>query len=177
MLTNDFLGDNIARLGFGAMRLPIIDGDASNVDQATLDAMVDTAIKEGINYFDTAYPYHGGMSEIALGRSLARYPRDRYFFADELRALSLQGSSTNEMSDARNALANGDYKDIGQILGDACRHAWSEAEEVAPKPRAQVVHELHRLQVRRILRIRLTPRRCTWRPSRGFCGPSPCRGR
>ena len=81
MLTNDFLGDNIARLGFGAMRLPIIDGDASNVDQATLDAMVDTAIKAGINYFDTAYPYHGGMSEIALGRSLARYPRDRYFFA------------------------------------------------------------------------------------------------
>ena len=81
MLTNVFLGDNIARLGFGAMRLPIIDGDASNVDQATLDAMVDTAIKAGVNYFDTAYPYHGGMSEIALGRSLARYPRDSYFFA------------------------------------------------------------------------------------------------
>lgn len=81
MLTNDFLGDNIARLGFGAMRLPIIDGDASNVDQATLDAMVDTAIKAGVNYFDTAYPYHGGMSEIALGRSLARYPRGSYFFA------------------------------------------------------------------------------------------------
>ena len=81
MLTNDFLGDNIARLGFGAMRLPIIDGDASNVDQATLDAMVDTAIKAGVNYFDPAYPYHGGMSEIALGRSLARYPRDSYFFA------------------------------------------------------------------------------------------------
>lgn len=81
MLTNDFLGDNIARLGFGAMRLPIIDGDASNVDQATLDAMVDTAIKAGVNYFDTAYPYHGGMSEIALGRSLAHYPRDSYFFA------------------------------------------------------------------------------------------------
>ena len=81
MHTNDFLGDNIARLGFGAMRLPIIDGDAPNVDQATLDAMVDTAIKAGVNYFDTAYPYHGGMSEIALGRSLARYPRDSYFFA------------------------------------------------------------------------------------------------
>ena len=81
MLTNDFLGDNIARLGFGAMRLPIIDGDASNVDQATLDAMVDTDIKAGVNYFDTAYPYHGGMSEIALGHSLARYPRDSYFFA------------------------------------------------------------------------------------------------
>lgn len=81
MLTNDFLGDNVARLGFGAMRLPVIDGDASNIDQAALDTMVDTAITAGVNYFDTAYPYHGGMSEIALGRSLARYPRDRYFLA------------------------------------------------------------------------------------------------
>ena len=81
MLTNDFLGDNVARLGFGAMRLPVIDGDASNIDQAALDTMVDEAITAGVNYFDTAYPYHGGMSEIALGRSLARYPRDRYFLA------------------------------------------------------------------------------------------------
>lgn len=40
MLTNDFLGDNVARLGFGAMRLPVIDSDASNIDQVTLDAMV-----------------------------------------------------------------------------------------------------------------------------------------
>lgn len=67
MLTNDFLGDTIARLGFGAMRLPIIDNDASNIDQATVDAMVDAAITAGVNYFDTAYPYHGGMSEIVLG--------------------------------------------------------------------------------------------------------------
>lgn len=81
MLTNDFLGDNVARLGFGAMRLPVIDGDASDIDQATLDAMVDTAIEAGVNYFDTAYPYHGGMSEIALGRSLTRYPCNRYFLA------------------------------------------------------------------------------------------------
>lgn len=81
MLTNDFLGDNIARLGFGAMRLPVVDGDASNVDQPALDAMVDAAIAAGVNYFDTAYPYHGGMSEIALGRSLSRYPRERFFLA------------------------------------------------------------------------------------------------
>lgn len=81
MLTNDFLGDNISRLGFGAMRLPVIDGDASNIDQAALDAMVDAAMAAGVNYYDTAYPYHGGMSEIALGRSLARYPRDSFFLA------------------------------------------------------------------------------------------------
>lgn len=70
MLTNDFLGDNVARLGFGAMRLPVIDSDASNIDQVTLDAMVDTAIKAGVNYFDTAYPYHGGMSETRLAARL-----------------------------------------------------------------------------------------------------------
>lgn len=81
MLTNDFLGDTVARLGFGAMRLPVIDGDASNIDQATVDAMVDTAIAAGVNYFDTAYPYHGGMSEIVLGKSLARYPRESYYLA------------------------------------------------------------------------------------------------
>lgn len=81
MLTNDFLGDTVARLGFGAMRLPVIDGDASNIDQATVDAMVDTAIAAGVNYFDTAYPYHGGMSEIVMGKSLARYPRESYYLA------------------------------------------------------------------------------------------------
>lgn len=79
MLTNGFLGDEVARLGFGAMRLPIIDGDASKIDQAATDEMVDAAIAAGVNYFDTAYPYHGGMSEIALGRSLTRYPRESFY--------------------------------------------------------------------------------------------------
>ena len=83
MLTNDFLEDEVARLGFGAMRLPVVDGDASHVDQAQVDAMVDAALASGVNYFDTAYPYHGGHSEIALGRSLARHPRESYFLASK----------------------------------------------------------------------------------------------
>ncbi len=81
MLTNAFLGDEVARLGFGAMRLPVIDGDASNIDQAQTDEMIDAAIAAGVNYFDTAYPYHGGLSEIVLGKSLARYPRESFFLA------------------------------------------------------------------------------------------------
>lgn len=83
MLTNDFLGDEVARLGFGAMRLPVVDGDASHVDQAQVDAMVDAALAAGVNYFDTAYPYHGGRSEIALGELLARHPRDSFFLASK----------------------------------------------------------------------------------------------
>lgn len=81
MLKNDFLGEEAARLGFGAMRLPVIDGDTTAIDQEQLDRMVDAARAAGVNYFDTAYPYHGGMSEIALGKSLSRYPRDSYLLA------------------------------------------------------------------------------------------------
>lgn len=79
MLSNEFLGDKVSRLGFGAMRLPVIDGNQAAIDQEALDVMVDAALAAGVNYFDTAYPYHGNMSEIALGKSLARYPRENFY--------------------------------------------------------------------------------------------------
>lgn len=65
------------------MRLPVVDSDQAAIDQPALDAMVNTAIASGVNYFDTAYPYHDGLSEVALGKSLARYPRDSYYLADK----------------------------------------------------------------------------------------------
>lgn len=79
MLKNDFLGNEVSRLGFGAMRLPIIGDDQGKIDQVELDKMIDAAISGGINYFDTAYPYHNNMSEIAIGRSLSRYPRESFY--------------------------------------------------------------------------------------------------
>lgn len=57
-------------LGFGCMRLPIIDGDPGNIDQEKTTEMIHAAIKAGVNYFDTAYPYHNQKSEIALGKAL-----------------------------------------------------------------------------------------------------------
>lgn len=45
--------------------------------------MVDYAIKRGINYFDTAWGYHSGRSELVMGKLLSRYPRDRFFLADK----------------------------------------------------------------------------------------------
>lgn len=83
MLMNEMLGEKVSRLGFGAMRLPVLDGDMARIDQALLESMVDTALEAGVNYFDTAHPYHGGMSEICLGRALARHPRESYLLASK----------------------------------------------------------------------------------------------
>ena len=69
---------SLSSLGFGAMRLPLL-ADGNTIDQQALDRMVDTAMAAGVNYYDTAQPYHGGMSEVALGKSLARYPRSSWY--------------------------------------------------------------------------------------------------
>ncbi len=55
-------------LGFGCMRLPTIDGKPGNIDQDKTNEMIHTAIEGGVNYFDTAYPYHEEQSESALGK-------------------------------------------------------------------------------------------------------------
>ena len=74
----------ISRLGFGAMRLPVVDGNPQEIDQGKLDEMVDLAMSEGINYFDTAFSYHGGMSEVCLGKSLRRYHRNSFYLASKM---------------------------------------------------------------------------------------------
>lgn len=77
-------GDNISALGFGCMRLPIINGEAGNIDYKSAQEMVDYAISRGINYFDTAYVYHEGSSELFIGEALKKYPRESYFIADKM---------------------------------------------------------------------------------------------
>ncbi|HJB55743.1 MAG TPA: aldo/keto reductase [Candidatus Olsenella avistercoris] len=83
MLYRDFKGLSLSRLGFGAMRLPCVDGDDAAPDQAAVDEMVDYALEQGVNYFDTAWGYHAGNSEVVLGRALARHPRDSFYLADK----------------------------------------------------------------------------------------------
>ena len=81
MILHTFQNLQLSALGFGAMRLPVLPN--GEIDTGELDRMVDAAIAAGINYFDTAYPYHGGKSETAIGKSLSRYPRESWYLADK----------------------------------------------------------------------------------------------
>jgi len=82
MIQRTFQDLKLPLLGFGAMRLPLMEG-TSAIDEAHTEAMVDYAMAHGLNYFDTAYPYHGGLSEVVISRLLKKYPRDSYYLADK----------------------------------------------------------------------------------------------
>lgn len=76
------LGAEVSLLGFGCMRFPL---DAQgNIEEKEAEEMLDTAIKSGVNYIDTAYRYHNGDSEPFVGRVLNKYPRDSYYLATKL---------------------------------------------------------------------------------------------
>lgn len=83
MICREFQGEKLSALGMGAMRLPVVDGDDARIDEAAAAAMVDYAMAHGVNYYDTAWGYHNGNSELVMGRALARYPRESYFLADK----------------------------------------------------------------------------------------------
>lgn len=75
----------VSMLGFGCMRFPT-NGRGRNapVDEAETQLLVDYAYAHGINYYDTAYVYHGGKSEGIIGKALKKYPRESYYLADKM---------------------------------------------------------------------------------------------
>ena len=74
-------GEKISRLAFGTMRFPKLEDGSLDSDQ--IQAMTDYAIANGVNYFDTAWPYHDGLSEVEIGKALSKYPRESFYLADK----------------------------------------------------------------------------------------------
>ncbi len=79
--TKKFKNLDISAIGFGLMRLPL---KFTEPDVSETQRMVDYAMEHGINYYDTAWFYHGGKSELTAGKVLKKYPRNSYYLADKL---------------------------------------------------------------------------------------------
>ena len=74
---------SLSALGLGCMRLPTVEGDASVIDEEKTTEIVAYAMANGVNYYDTAWGYHGGNSETVMGKILSRYPRESFYLADK----------------------------------------------------------------------------------------------
>ena len=83
MVYKEYQGLKLSSLGMGAMRLPVVAGDDFRIDEKAAMKMVDYAMEHGVNYYDTAWGYHGGQSEIVMGKALKKYSRDRFYLADK----------------------------------------------------------------------------------------------
>lgn len=81
MIYKNFKDKKLSLLGFGTMRLPL--NAEGRIDEPQVEEMVEYAMSQGVNYFDTAYPYHDGESERVIGRILSRYPRETFYLADK----------------------------------------------------------------------------------------------
>lgn len=89
MIYNAYQNVKLSALGMGAMRLPQKgEGFNSPVDYDRAEEIIDYCVSQGVNYFDTAYVYHNGESEVCLGKALAKYPRDSFYIADKYNLLA-----------------------------------------------------------------------------------------
>ena len=89
--------ENLKKLGFGCMRLPMLDVENNKVDMEQFCKMVDTFMAKGFKYFDTAYMYHNYQSELFVKEALVkRYPRESFLLADKLPTMQLKSIEDNK---------------------------------------------------------------------------------
>lgn len=94
MIYKEFRGLQLSSLGLGGMRFPILaDG---SVDEAATAEMVACAMKNGVNYYDTAYNYHKGNSETVMGKILSAYPREQFYFATKFPGFDVNNLKRHE---------------------------------------------------------------------------------
>ena len=90
MIYHDFQGLKLSALGMGNMRLPVLAGDDSRIDEAAAKEILATCMAGGVNYYDTAWGYHSGNSELVVGKLLAEYPRYSFYLASKFPGYDLR---------------------------------------------------------------------------------------
>jgi predicted aldo/keto reductase-like oxidoreductase len=113
MVYKEFQDLKLSALGMGCMRLPVVNDNNGQVDQTVTEAMVNYAMDHGVNYYDTAWGYHSGNSEIAIGKALAKYPRDSFYLADKFPGYDLANmDKVEEIFEAQLKKCQVDYFDF-----------------------------------------------------------------
>jgi len=84
MIYKQFKDKKLSYLGMGNMRLPKIEGQGEKIERAKAREIIEYAYQNGVNYFDTAYRYHGGESETFVGEVLQQYPRETFYLATKM---------------------------------------------------------------------------------------------
>jgi predicted aldo/keto reductase-like oxidoreductase len=120
MIYKDFKDKKLSTLGLGCMRLPVIDGDENKIDVEKAEEMFAYALENGVNYFDTAWGYHGGNSEEVTGQILRKYPRDSYYIASKFPGYDLSNmGKVEEIFEAQLAKTGMEYFDF-YMLHNVC---------------------------------------------------------
>ncbi|MBP3895819.1 MAG: aldo/keto reductase [Mogibacterium sp.] len=96
MYYNDFKDLKLSALGLGCMRLPCINNEEANPDQAATQEMIDYAMAHGINYYDTAWGYHYGKSESVVGEALSKYDHKDFYIATKFPGYDLSNFGKHE---------------------------------------------------------------------------------
>ncbi len=128
-------GIDVSALGFGLMRLPVIDKDNSKIDEVKAAEMVRYAIDNGVNYFDTAFPYHaadftkGGSSEPFLGKVLKEINRKDIYIATKLPSWIISSrADMDRLLDQQLERLNTDYIDF-YLLHGLNRNMWKNLQD------------------------------------------------
>ena len=116
MIYKQFKDKKLSYLGMGNMRLPSIEGQRDKIDEAAARQLIKHAYQKGVNYFDTAYRYHGGQSETFVSSVLRQFPRDSWYFATKFPGHMMQYKNGKIIG--QGYLANENITSPAQIFED-----------------------------------------------------------
>ena len=118
MIYKEFQDLKLSALGMGAMRLPVTGGKDADIDETATAEMVKYAFDHGVNYFDTAWGYHEGNSELVMGKVLSKYPREKFYLATKFPGYDLANmTKVEEIFEKQLEKCRVSYFDARVIIG------------------------------------------------------------